>query len=129
MKKYNEWNEVKKIVDNRSNIINFKEREIYWARIGENVGFEQNGKGDEFSRPVLIVKKLNKHLFFGVPLSTSIKAGNYFHQFQFLEDKESTALLVQAKVFDIKRVDKKIGMINKDDFIELKNNLKELLIL
>jgi len=40
MKKFDEWNEVKKQVDTRSNIIQFKEREVYWASVGENVGFE-----------------------------------------------------------------------------------------
>lgn len=127
MKQFDKWNEVKKFVDDRKNIINFKEREIFWTRIGENVGFEQNGKGHEFSRPVLVVKKLNKQLFFGVPLSTSIKHGNYFYQFSFLPNKISTALLVQAKVYDMKRVDTKIGMIHKDDFEKLKSGLKELM--
>ena len=73
MKNFDTWNELKKEIDERENIIQFKEREIYWARIGENVGFEQNGKGAELSRPVLIVKKLNKQLFFGVPLSTTLR--------------------------------------------------------
>jgi len=127
MKEFDKWNEVKKNVDNRKKIINFKEREIFWARIGENVGFEQNGKGSEFSRPLLIVRKLNKRLFLGVPLTTSIRDGSYFYQFSFLDNQISTALLVQARVFDIKRVDKKIGMINKDDFIKLKEKLKNLM--
>ena len=127
MKQFDKWNEVKKFVDDRTNIVNYKEREIFWTRIGENVGFEQNGKGNEFSRPVLVVKKLNKNLFFGVPLSTSIKSGSYFYQFSFLPNKISTALLVQAKVYDMKRVDKKLGMIHKDDFEKLKYGLKKLL--
>ena len=54
MKKFDEWNEVKKQVHNRNNIIHFKEREVYWASIGENVGFEQNGKGSDCSNPVSI---------------------------------------------------------------------------
>ena len=126
MKDFNKWNEVKKNIDNRKNIINFKEREIYWARIGENIGFEQNGKGNEFSRPVLIIKKLNKHLFFCVPLSTQIKEGDFFYTF-LLNNEKSNALLVQAKVFDAKRLNKKIGMININDFKILKNELKFLL--
>jgi len=127
MKQFDKWNEVKKLVESRKNIINFKERDVFWTRIGENIGSEQNGKGDEFSRPVLVVKKLNKQLFFGVPLSTSIKQGSYFYQFSFIKDQISTALLVQAKVYDIKRVDTKLGMIYKDDFTTLKNKLKELM--
>jgi len=127
MKKFDEWNEIKKQVDGRSNIIQFKEREVYWASIGENVGFEQNGKGSDFSRPVLIIKKLNNHLFFGVPLSTQSRSGSFFYEFELLSSKTSTALLVQAKVYDVKRLDQKIGMMHKDDFDKLKAKMKELL--
>jgi len=127
MKNFDTWNELKKEIDERENIIQFKEREIYWARIGENVGFEQNGKGAEFSRPVLIVKKLNKQLFFGVPLSTTLRKGSYFYNFAFRDDMQSSALLVQAKVFDVKRVDTKLGMMKKSDFLKLKVKLRVLL--
>ena len=127
MKQYDEWNEVKKQVDERKISINFKEREIYWVSIGENIGFEQNGKGQEFARPIIIIKKLNKQLFFGVPLSTTIRDGSYFYNFEFLKNLKSSALLVQAKVFDIKRANQKLGMINKKDFTELKKKLGELL--
>ncbi len=127
MKKFDEWNEVKKQVDTRSNVIQFKEREVYWASVGENIGFEQNGKGADFSRPVLIIKKLNNHLFFGVPLSTQSRTGSFFFEFELLSNKTSTALLVQAKAYDVKRLDQKIGMIQKNDFEQLKVKMKELL--
>ena len=129
MKKFNEWNEIKKQIDERKKSINFKEREVYWTRIGENIGFEQNGKGEQFSRPVLVLKKFTKDMFFGVPLSTTIRDGSFFHTFSFLEDKQSSALLLQAKMFDSKRLNKKIGMINKNDFEKLKFEFKELLCL
>jgi mRNA interferase MazF len=127
MKKFDEWNEVKKQVNTRSNIIQFKEREVYWASIGENVGFEQNGKGVDFARPVLIIKKLNKNIFFGVPLSTQSRMGSFFFEFELLQNQKSTALLVQAKVYDAKRLAKKIGMIKEEDFKLLKEDLKKLL--
>jgi mRNA interferase MazF len=126
MKQFDKWNEVKKQIDQREEIIKFKERDIYWISIGENVGFEQNGKGKEFARPVLIVKKLNKQLFFGVPLSTTLRDGSFFYTFEFLENQKSSALLVQAKVFDIKRANQKLGMISQDDFKNIKKKLGNL---
>lgn len=123
MKKFDEWNIVKKQIDNRKDIIKFKERDIFWISIGENVGFEQNGKGNEFARPVLVIKKLNKQLFFGVPLASSIREGSYFYTFSFTQKQQSSALLVQAKVFDIKRANQKLGMINQNDFISIKKKL------
>jgi len=126
-KKFDEWNNIKQKLHNKKNkIIIPKNREIYWASIGVNVGFEQDGKGEIFSRPVLIVKRYSKNLFFGVPLSTQIKEGSFFYTFT-LKNKQSNALLVQARVYDTKRLENRIGMISKDDFQTLKIKLKDLL--
>ncbi len=126
MKDFDEWNEVKKQVDKRVNTINVKNREIYWASIGENIGSEQNGKGKDFSRPILIIQKLNRDLFLGVPLSTKIKEGSFFYNFN-LNNIQSNALLVQAKIYDVKRLDTKVGVINKAYFSNLRKKLKKLL--
>ena len=125
-KRYDEWNEIKKNIAKSKEKVFFKERDIFWISIGENIGFEQNGKGDVFSRPVLVVKKFSKSIFFGVPLSTQIKEGSFFFKFE-LNNKNSNALLVQGRLFDTKRLENKIGMINKDDFKNLKENLRKLL--
>jgi mRNA interferase MazF len=85
MKKFDEWNDIKKELDIKKKNVIPKEREVYWASIGENIGFEQNGKGDVFSRPVLIIKRFSKNIFYGVPLSTQIKDGNFFYNFTFLD--------------------------------------------
>ncbi|NOR58541.1 MAG: type II toxin-antitoxin system PemK/MazF family toxin [Sulfurimonas sp.] len=127
MKKFNEWNEVKKRTDAKEVVANFKEREIYWANIGENIGYEQNGKGNDFMRPILVFRKFSRTMFFGVPLSTTSKEGSFFFEFEFLEEKKSTALLVQAKIFDVKRLDRKLGMINKNDFEKLEGKMKILM--
>lgn len=127
MKKFNEWNEVKKRTDAKEVVANFKEREIYWANIGENIGYEQNGKGNDFMRPILVFRKFSRTMFFGVPLSTTSKEGSFFFEFEFLEEKKSTALLVQAKMFDVKRLDRKLGMINKHDFEKLEGKMKNLM--
>jgi len=127
VKQYDKWNEIKKKIDAKiKKIVTPKEREVYWASIGENIGNEQNGKGDIFSRPVLIIKRFSKSMFFGVPLSTQIKEGTFFYNFTFLE-KKSNALIVQGRLFDSKRLENRIGMINKDDFANIKQSLKELL--
>jgi len=127
MKEYNKWNEVKKNIEKKEETIYFKEREIYWANIGENIGFEQGGKGDDFTRPLLIFKKFSKNMFFGIPLSTQRKDGSFFFEFTFKENKISTALLVQTKMYDVKRLDKKIGKISVEDFERLKIQFKELI--
>jgi len=124
---YDKWNEVKKRTQDKLETAYFKEREIYWANIGKNIGFEQNGKGDDFMRPLLVFRKYNNKLFCGIPLSTTLREGSYFYNFSFLENKSSSALLVQAKTFDVKRLDRKIGMINKNDFLKLELKFKKLM--
>lgn len=126
-KRFDEWNSVKKRTDSKNVVANFKEREIYWANIGENIGFEQCGKGDDFMRPLLIFRKFNNNIFLGIPLSTTIKQGSFFYEFEFIEGVKSCALLVQIKTFDVKRLDRKIGMIAKDDFKKLENKFKALM--
>ena len=124
-KKFNEWNNLKQNLHNGKKENYFKERDIFWVSIGVNVGFEQDGKGDIFSRPVLILKKYNKHIFLGIPLSTQIKKGSFFFEFM-LNEKPSNALLVQARVYDAKRLENKIGKINQKDFAKLKSKFREL---
>ncbi|MBL0707866.1 MAG: type II toxin-antitoxin system PemK/MazF family toxin [Sulfurimonas sp.] len=127
MKKFNEWNKVKIRTEDKKIIATFKERNIYWANVGENIGFEQNGKGDDFVRPLLIFKKFSNNMFFGIPLSSQTKKdGSWFFEFSFQTDKISTALIVQGKLFDVKRLDQKIGKISIEDFAQLKIKFKDL---
>ena len=69
------WNDVKKkIQDKKDAKQKFpKEREVWMSSLGKNIGYEQNGSGDQFSRPVLIIKKFNNQMFWAIPLSTKQK--------------------------------------------------------
>ena len=124
MKKYDDWNEVKKTVEGLKALY-FHEREIFYAKIGENIGFEQSGKGDNYERPVLIVKKFNNRIFFGVPLSTTNKTGIFYYSFEFIKRKKSVAILSQHKLIDAKRLDRKIGVMSKSDFKNIKKIISE----
>jgi len=125
-KDFNQWHNLKQNLHNSRKIVVFKERDVVWASIGVNIGYEQDGKGKISSRPLLILKKYNKNLFFGIPLSTKIKEGSFFFEF-ILNNKPSSALLVQGRTYDAKRLENKIGMISQKDFGALKLKLKELL--
>lgn len=94
--------------------------------IGVNIGFEQDGKSKQFTRPALIFKKFSKNVFIGVPLSTTTKEGKYYYRFQFL-DGTSNALLSQIRLFDSKRLGDKIGRLDAKVFAEIKKRVKEIL--
>jgi mRNA interferase MazF len=79
---------------------------------------------------VLIFKKFSKELFWGIPLTSSLKNKDKKYYFAFSSpsyEKESVAVLSQIKLFDSKRLVYKIGYIEKDNFLELKNKLIHLI--
>jgi mRNA interferase MazF len=65
------WNELKKKLETATDQPRGfpKEGEVWMCSLGKNIGYEQNGTNENFSRPVLIVKKFNNHIFWSVPLS------------------------------------------------------------
>ena len=127
MKQYDEWNEIKKETSKEKKFVGFKTRDIFNVKVGQNIGFEQNGKGGEFVRPVIVYKKLTKDMFIGIPLTTTQREGSFFYRFEFIPNKISIAILPQAKLFSSKRLLNKIGVINKNDFEELKRKYFDLL--
>jgi len=84
---FNRWNSVKKQTNKKVNNVYFKEREIFWLRLGQNIGNEEYGKGNEFQRPVLIVRRLTATIFVGVPLTSTLKDNDYFHKFEYNKKK------------------------------------------
>jgi len=128
MKKFFDiWNILKQKIHNEKYEVFFRERDIFFTHLGKNVGTEQNGKGEKFLRPVLILKKFGKESAFVVPLSTKIKDGRFYFQFTSSENILSTALLSQSRILDTKRLLHRSGMISEIDFLELKKKLGKLL--
>ena len=125
-KDYGRWNEVKINLINKESRFIVKQREVYWIKVGKNVGFETYGKGDEFLRPVIVYKSFGK-TFIGIPLSTQKKDNKFHFEFSYLKDKFSYALLSQIRLFDTKRINQKSGKMSQEDFKELKIKLKELI--
>ena len=125
-KDFDGWNIQKKIIDGSENKKTFHEREVWFIKIGENVGFEQNGKGDEFLRPVVVYKKFSKNVFLGIPLTRTIKDGKFYSSFDF-KGQRSVAILSQIRLFDSKRLSYATGRISKGDYGKLKEKLIELI--
>ncbi len=76
---------------------------------------------------MLIFKKFNKAVFVGIPLSTTKKSGKYYFEFEFIDKKRSVAILSQIKLFDTKRLLNKIGMMKKEDYENIKNEVRNIL--
>lgn len=125
-KDYQKWHERKTYIENDRPRVFFKEREIWFCYVGENVGFEQDGRGDEFLRPVIIIKKFNNEVLWVVPLTKIEKKNRYYFSFT-LNGKASVAILSQMRLIDAKRLKYKIGNVKIEDFKELKSKIRQLL--
>lgn len=124
IKKFLEWIKIKELLHQKDQPPSFEEREIWWANIGENVGHEENGKGDNFIRPFIIVKKFNKELLFGVPCSSVFKDNKYYYKVGMeTSDFKTSALLSQARVISSKRLLRKIDKLGNGSFRDLKTAL------
>jgi mRNA interferase MazF len=104
---FDDWNEIKKSIESNNYPAFVNEREICFVSLGKNVGFEQNGKHDRFERPVLVLKRFGTRTFVGIPLTTKPKIGKFYYPFS-LHGKTSAAILSQLRLFDTKRIERKL---------------------
>ena len=129
LKRFIDWIYTKIRIDEqeRGGII-IKEGEVRWCSLGVNVGDEENGKGEVFRRPVLVFKKFNNNIFWGIPMSTKNKDNIYYVKV-LLKDIEQSALISQLRVLDTKRLDTQIGYLSDIDFVRVQISVRNLIIL
>ena len=126
-KNFDKWHSEKRAIHNDKKRPFFHEREIWFSSLGENIGFEQDGAGNDFLRPVIIIKKFNNDIFWCVPLTTKDKTEK--HYFRFVSDNlTSTAIISQMRVLDAKRLQYKRGYLDKKDFGEIKKKIRQFLV-
>lgn len=129
MEDFNSWNELKKKIEaEEKDRKKFpKQGEVWMSNIGRNIGFEQNGSGDNFSRPVLIIKKFNNHMFWVVPLSTKQKDLDFYFNYTDPNNQKVSAILAQMRLVSVKRLKRNLYNISKEVFEEIKRKLKSFL--
>ncbi len=127
LKKFLEWIGVKEKIHQRSKEGPhfYKEGDIWWCAVGENVGIEINGKGKTFSRPVFVYKKLSREGFMGIPLSTQIKEGTWYVSITF-QERKNCANLAQVRVFSASRMYGKFGELDEGDVKRIKDGFLRL---
>lgn len=119
-KDFQTWHKEKSEIDCGNKRTFFHEREVWWCSIGMNIGFEQDGKGSRFSRPVLILKGFSKEVFLAIPLTTKMKTGKYYHPINLNDDTNRNVILSQIRLLDAKRLQEKLATIDNKQFSEIK---------
>lgn len=126
VKRFLEWIKLKeKLHNNKYKPPLFKEGEIWWCSLGENIGSEINGKSKLFSRPVLVFKKLSKSTFMGIPMSSQDRKGSWYVQIT-LGNIKSIVILSQARLLDYKRLSSKIGELDAVEMADVRSKFKNL---
>lgn len=126
-KDFDGWNTQKKQLNGRVAVPFYKARELWWCTLGVNVGSEQDGSGEEYRRPVLVLKSFGKETFLAIPLTTSTSVHPLRPSIGMVEGKEAHALLSQMRVVDTKRLVRKIGYLAVDRFAEIQKAAREML--
>ena len=54
-----------------------KEKDVWYAQLGVNIGNEEDGKGNTFKRPVLVIKKFG-NMFLVIPMTTGGKDSKFY---------------------------------------------------
>jgi mRNA interferase MazF len=127
LKRFLEWIALKQDLHNsKHKPPHVSEGDIWWASIGENVGSEINGKSGLFSRPVVVLRKLSHGFYFVVPTTTQQRIGSWFVAFR-QNEKIMSACLHQARSIDYRRLSSKLGTIDDEDFMRVKDGFRRLI--
>lgn len=127
-KDFDKWNNKKKAINEKGESKLYHTRELWWCNLGINVGSEEDGKGLNFERPVLIVRGLGPNTCFVAPLTTSRSKHPMRVQIGLMEKdgRENSVMISQIRIIDTKRLVDKIGFLDKKKFEEIRKIVRNL---
>src|SRR6202165_5229556 len=128
-KDFDRWNELKKrLADDVSPPPAFpKSGEVWMCTLGKNLGREQNGGSQDFSRPVLVIKKFNNEIFLVVPLSTKQKPLDFYFNYNDPSGAPVAAVLAQLGLVSINRFRRDIYVLPAALLREVRARLRAFL--
>ncbi|MEK7062928.1 MAG: type II toxin-antitoxin system PemK/MazF family toxin [Patescibacteria group bacterium] len=126
-KDFDRWNKKKQIIHHENESKLYHARELWWCSLGVNVGSEQDGTGDNYDRPVLIITGLSKQTCMVVPLTSSPEIHKMRVPIGEVQGANASVIISQIRVVDTKRLIYKIGFLNKKNFEVVTKTVKGLL--
>ena len=124
---FDEWNELKKNLNNKNNKAYAHPREVWWCSIGNNVGTEANGKNSNFERPILVVKVYSSDSMLVLPITSKNKNDKFHKGIEIRnvdgEIKKVYVKLTQLRVISAKRLSRKVDKIDIESFNFIKKSL------
>lgn len=124
---FDSWNAQKKTLHKSELAVFPAEGEVWMTAVGKNIGFEQDGSGDNFSRPALIVKKFNNQMFWIAPLSTKQKEFDFYYNCTDPVGRKIAVITAQLRLVSVKRFKRNMYVFSPADFAEIKKQLQAFL--
>lgn len=121
---FDKWNKKKKELDYSIKNILPDKRQVWWLSVGLNIGVEEDGKNDNFERPVLVMKVFNKQCFLGIPITNIDKSNKKYYFLITYNQRKYFLILSQIRLFSVKRLSRKIYKVDSQDFLRIKKELK-----
>ena len=126
IKDFDSWNLKKKNIHNMSENKLYHTRELWWSSLGVNIGAEQDGSGENYDRPVLILKGISGQTCVVLPITSSLEKHKMRIPIGKVQGKNASVIISQIRVIDTKRLIYKIGFLDKDIFIKITKTIKDL---
>lgn len=121
------WNLRKQAIHARANIPTYDERDIWWCSVGQNIGSEENGKHENFERPVLIFRKFGDGVFWGIPItSASPRKISRTECLILFENGPRTVDIIQLRLMSGKRLLRFVEKMSLADFQHIRNIFGDL---
>ncbi|WP_439372676.1 type II toxin-antitoxin system PemK/MazF family toxin [Bradyrhizobium sp. DASA03120] len=125
-KNFDAWNELKKKTDAEQPRL-YTVREVWWCRLGVNVGTEQDGRGEWYVRPCVILRGFGPDACLVVPLTTSTRDHPLRISVGSVDGREARANLSQLRVVDTRRLERKVCFLDKEMFANMRKAVRGLL--
>src|SRR3989338_7055349 len=124
---FRKWHSLKSRIDAVQDGMLYRTQEVWWCALGANVGVEADGKNDLFERPVLVFRKFNKEMFWGLPMTSRSKRAEPFYFTFSLHEKPQTVVFSQLRVLSSKRLIRRLGKVSDSQFLLIKEALLEFM--
>ena len=124
-KDFDKWNIVKKKT-NAEHPRLYTVREIWWCRLSVNIGIEQDGKGEWYARPCVIMRGFGPDACLVIPLTTSPREHALRVPVGSVEGFQARANLSQIRVVDTRRLESKIDFLEKGVFSKLRKAARDM---
>ncbi len=120
------WNDQKKNISQTIFTRFYKEREIWWCNLGKNIGSEQDGKGDYYERPVLVIKAFSRSVCLIIPLTTSAKESKFYYKVGVIDEKDASVVISQIKLINTRRLTNRISILDDGIFQNIRKTIRDL---